>query len=54
MEEDGYPSRSHDCQPAETDFAECYGLAQQNLERREDNLRKKGTMVMWKHSLVHI
>jgi len=53
-EEDGYPVRSHDCQSAETEFADDYEVAQQDLESREENLKKKGTMVMWKHSLVHI
>ena len=53
-EEDGYPSRSHDCKSAETEFADDYEVAQQDLESREENLKKKGTMVMWKHSLAHI
>ena len=53
-EESGYPPRSHDCQPAATEFADDYELAQQDLERREENLKKKRTMLMWKNSLVHV
>ena len=53
-EESGYPSRSHDCQPAATEFADDYELAQQDLERREENLKKKRAMAMWKNSLVHV
>ena len=53
-EENGYPPRSHDCQPAETEFADDSELAQQDLERRKENLKKKRTMVMWKKSLVHV
>ena len=53
-EENGYPPRSHDCQPAENEFADDYELAQQDLKRREENLKKKQTMVMWKNSLVHV
>ena len=33
--EDGHPARSHDCQPCETEFAEDFELAQQDVERRE-------------------
>ena len=32
--EDGHPVRSHDCQPCETEFAEDFELAQQDVERR--------------------
>ncbi len=53
-EENGYPARSHDCQPAETEFAEDFELSQQDVERREKNAKKKRTMVMWKNSLKHV
>ena len=33
--ENGYPARSHDCQPYETEFAEDPELSQQDVERRE-------------------
>ena len=34
-EENGYPPRSHDCQPEETEFAQAFEEAQEDLERRE-------------------
>ena len=53
-EKSGYPPRSHDCQPAETEFADDYELTQQNLEMREENLKRKRSMAMWKSSLGHV
>ena len=53
-EKSGYPPQSHDCHPAETEFADDYELTQKDLEIREENLKKKRTMVMWKNSLVHV
>ena len=52
--EDGYPVRSHDCQPCETEFAEDFELAQQDVERREKNGNKRRTMVMWKNALTKV
>ena len=52
--ENGYPPRSHDCQPAETEFAQTFELAQQDVERREKNSGKTRTMVMWKNAINHI
>ena len=52
-EEDGYPPRSHDCMPEETEFAETYQEAQTDLERREENGHQKRTMMMWKNALDH-
>ena len=33
--ENGYPLRSHDCMPNETEFAETFQDAQEDLERKE-------------------
>ena len=52
-EEDGYPPRSHDCMPDETEFAEVFEDAQEDLERREKNRRKRRSMAMWKNALDH-
>ena len=52
--ENGYPPRSHDCQPEETEFAEDFELTQENLERREKNVNHKRTMHMWKNALEHV
>ena len=49
--EDGYPPRSHDCMPEETEFAETYQEAQTDLERREKHRNQKRTMIMWKNAL---
>ena len=35
--ENGYPPRSHDCMPDETEFANAQEDAQLDLERREEN-----------------
>ena len=53
-EENGYPTRSHDCMPAETEFAEDFEFAQEDVERRENNAHHKRTMHMWKHALEHV
>ena len=53
-EENGYPPRSHDCQPEETEFAQDFELAQEDLERREKNAKHKRTMHMWKNALEHV
>ena len=47
----GYPPRSHDCMPDETEFAETFQDAQEDLERREKNAKKRRTMMMWKNAL---
>ena len=52
--ENGYPPRSHDCQPEETEFAEDFELAQEDLERREKNAKHKRTMHMWKNAFEHV
>ena len=52
-DDSGYPSRSHECQPEETEFANAYEDAQLDLERREKNLRKKWTMLMWHNAIEH-
>ena len=49
--ENGYPPRSHDCIPDETEFAETFQDAQEDLERREKNRNKRRTMMMWKDAL---
>ncbi len=48
--ENGYPPRSHDGMPNETEFAETFQDAQ-DLERREKNRNKRRTMIMWKNAL---
>ena len=53
-EENGYPPRSHDCQPEETEFAQTFETAKQDLERREKNANHKRTMHMWKNALEHV
>ena len=53
-EENGYPPRSHDCMPAETEFAGGFELAQEDVERREKNAGHKRTMHMWKNALNHV
>ena len=53
-EENGYPPRSHDCQPAEIEFADSFEESQLDVERREKNSGKKRTMVMWKNALKHV
>ena len=53
-EENGYPPRSHDCQPEETEFAQAFEEAQEDLERREKNANHKRTMHMWKNVLEHV
>ena len=50
----GYPPRSHDCQPAEVEFADSFEESQLDVERREKNRGKKRTMVMWKNALTHV
>ena len=47
----GYPPRSHDCMPNETEFANVFYEAQLDLERREKNANKERTMMMWKNAL---
>ena len=47
----GYPPGSHDCQPAETEFALQFQAAQEDLERREKNRNQRRTMRMWKNAL---
>ena len=37
--------------PDETEFAEVFEDAQQDLERREKNRNKRRTMMMWKNAL---
>ena len=53
-EENGYPPRSHDCMPPETEFAESFEVSQVDLERREKNATNKRTMAMWKNALKHV
>ena len=52
-EENGYPPRSHDFQPAETELAKSFADSQEDLEIREKNAGKKRSMLMWKNALVH-
>ena len=49
--ENRYPPRGHDCMPDETEFAETFQDAQEDLERREKNRNKRRTMMMWKNAL---
>ena len=37
--------------PGETEFAETFQDAQEDLERREKNAKKRRTMMMWKNAL---
>ena len=37
--------------PDETEFAETFQDAQEDLERREKNAKKRRTMMMWKNAL---
>ena len=53
-EENGYPPRSHDCMPAETEFATAFELAQEDVERRDKNAGHKRTMHMWKNALNYM
>ena len=53
-QENGYPPRSHDCMPCETEFAEVFEEYQVDLERREANLNKTRTMQMCKNALDHV
>ena len=50
----GYPPRSHDCMPPETEFANSFEEAQEDVERREKNRGYKRTMKMWKNSITHV
>ena len=50
----GYPPRSHDCMPCETEFANTFEEAQEDCERREKNRGYKRTMKMWKHSITDV
>ena len=50
--ENGYPPRSHDCMPAETEFANAFKEAQLDLERREENRNQKRTMKMWRNAIT--
>ena len=52
--ENGYPPRSHDCMPEETEFAEAFQEAQEDLERREKDRRQKRTMMMWKNAVDYV
>ena len=52
--DNGYPPRSHDCMPCETEFANAFEEAQLDLERREKNANKKRTMKMWRNSIRKI
>ena len=52
--ENGYPPRSHDCMPAETEFANAFEEAQLDVERREKNLKKSRTMLMWHHAIEYV
>ena len=45
-EENGYPLRGHDCQMEETEFAQSFEEAHQDLERREKKSKHKRTMYM--------
>ena len=49
--ENGYPPRSHDCQPVETHFANVYHEAQLTLEDAERKRNRSRSMVMWKYAL---
>ena len=50
--ENGYPPRSHDCMPNETEFAETFQDAQEHLKRRENNRNKRRTTMMWNTRLT--
>lgn len=52
-EVNGYPPRSHDCMPCETEFANCFEEAQLDVDRREKNRRQKRTMKMWKNAIPY-
>ena len=48
-----YPARSHDCMPPETEFANSFEDAQLDVERREQNAKKRRTMSMWRNAVEH-
>lgn len=48
-----YPPRSHDCMPPETEFANSFVDAQEDVERREKNANKRRTMHMWRNAIEH-
>ena len=52
-DDSGFPPWPHDWQPEETEFANAYEDAQLDLERREKNLKKKRTMLMWHNAIEH-
>ena len=43
-----------DCHAKETEFAQDFELAQEDLERREKNANHKRTMHMWENALEHV
>ena len=53
-DENGYPPRSHDCMPCETEFANAFEEAQLDLERRVKNIGHRRTMKMWKNSVENV
>ena len=52
LRKNGHPPRSHDCVPDETEFEDTFQDAQENLERREKNAKKRRIMMMWKNALA--
>ena len=52
-EENGYPPRSHDCQPAEVELTDSFEESQLDVERREKTQRRKGQWLCGKmHSRI--
>ena len=54
-EENGYPPRSHDCRPEETEFAQAFEEAQEDVERHEKNAHaKESARVCLEHTADHM
>ena len=47
----GIHQESHEFNPCETFFANAFGIAQEDLERREKNRNKTRTMAMWRNAI---
>mgnify|MGYP001156942967 CR=1 FL=1 len=47
-----YP-RIHECMPCETELANSFEDAQLDVERCEQNAKKRRTMLMWRNAVEH-
>ena len=53
-DDNGYPPRSHECMPNETEFANAHEDAQLDVERREKNIGHRRSMKMWKNAIDEV